>query len=117
MSSRGSCGKDYAAKRRRELQRDINCGATSGWATEEEIAARRADMDRSVCEEVRGMPSRPQEAPGPKNPTFMGPINARHAFSHNVQGEIPPSTTKNPLIPDVLVVTFVKRRTFPSWID
>ena len=90
MSSRGSCEEDYAAKHRRELQRDINCGATSGWATEEEITAMRADMNQSVREEVRRMPSRPQEAPGPNNPTFMGPINARRAFSHNMQGAIPP---------------------------
>ena len=53
MASRGVYGKKYAARRRRELEHDMDEGTFVGWATEEEIAARRADMDRSVREEVQ----------------------------------------------------------------
>ena len=59
MASRGAYGEKYAARRRRELERDVEEGTFIGWATEEEIAARRADMDRSVREEVQAGPSRP----------------------------------------------------------
>jgi len=45
MASRGVYGEKYAARRRRELERDVDEGTFVGWATEEEIAARRADMD------------------------------------------------------------------------
>ena len=60
MASRGVRGEKYAARRRRELERDAEEGTFVGWATEEEIAARRADMDRSVREEVKVVPSRQQ---------------------------------------------------------
>ena len=53
MASRGVYGEKYAARRRRELERDVEEGTFVGWATEEEIAARRADMDRSIREEVQ----------------------------------------------------------------
>ena len=96
MSSCGSSGEDYAARRRHELQRDINEGAFARWATEEEIAARRADMERIVLEEVRRAPPRRTAGPAtgtpsPSNPTFVGSINYQRAFSHNMQGAVPPS--------------------------
>ena len=96
MSSCGSSGEDYAARRRRELQRDINEGGFAGWATEEEIAARRADMERRILEDVRRAPPRRSAGPAsgtpkPSNPTFVGSINYQHAYSHNMQGAAPPS--------------------------
>ena len=91
-----SSGEDYATRRRRELERDINTRAFVGWATKEEIAARRADMEHNILEEVRTAPPRCSTGPAtgtprPSNPTFVGSINYRRAFSHNVQGAVPPS--------------------------
>ena len=37
----------------RRVQQDVNQGKFVGWATEEEIAARQAEMERSVREEVK----------------------------------------------------------------
>lgn len=95
MSRQGSSGEDYAARRLREIQRDINRGTYVDWATEEEIAARKADMDRSVREEVRRAASRQsegQEARGSRpSPMFVGSINAKRSYSHYVQGTMPPS--------------------------
>ena len=53
-------------------------------------------MERSVLEEVRRVPPRPSagsatETPRPSNPTFVGSINYQRAFSHNMQGAVPPS--------------------------
>ena len=53
MSSCGSSGEDYAARRLRRIQQDINRGDFMNWATEEEIAARKAELERNVREEVR----------------------------------------------------------------
>ena len=83
-------------RRRRELQQDINTGAFVGWVTKEEIAARRADMECSVLEEVRRVPPRPStgsttETPRPSNPHFVGSVNYQRTFSHNMQGAVPPS--------------------------
>ena len=47
-------------------------------------------MDQSIREEVRRMTSNQQEVPRPSNPTFVGSINPGRAFSHNMQGAIPP---------------------------
>jgi len=90
MASRGVYGEKYAARRRRELERDMDEGTFVGWATEEEIAARRADMDRSVREEVQAGQPRQHEESRPSNSTFVGSINPQRAFSHNVQGVTPP---------------------------
>src|ERR1041385_2292406 len=53
MSSCGSSGEDFMGRRLREVQKDLNQGKYVDWATEEEIAARRAEMERSVREEVK----------------------------------------------------------------
>ena len=94
MSSQGSCAEDYAARRRRELERDVNQWNAAGWTTDEEVAARRADMDRSVREEIRTAQRRNQggqatRGDGPSNPTFVGSVNLQRAFSHNMQGAVP----------------------------
>ena len=90
MASRGAYGEKYVARRQRELERNVEEGTFVGWATEEEIAARKADMDRSVREEVQAGPSCRQGESRPSNPTFVGSINPQRAFSHNVQGVTPP---------------------------
>src|SRR3954470_12825908 len=53
MSSCGSSGEDFLGRRLRQVQQDINQGKHIDWATEEEIAARQAEMERSVREEVK----------------------------------------------------------------
>ena len=61
---------------------------------EERITAMRKDMDQSVKEEVKKISIRKegQIAVGSRTrkPTSMGSINAGRAFSHNMQGPIPP---------------------------
>src|ERR1041385_1289954 len=53
MSSCGSSGEDFLGWRLRQVQKDLNQGKHVDWATEEEIAARQAEMERSVREEVK----------------------------------------------------------------
>ena len=94
MSSQGSSSEDYALRRRRELLSDLDQGTFVGWVEEERITARRKDMDQSVKEEVKKISSSKegQIAAGSRarKPTFVGSINAGRAFSHNMQGPIPP---------------------------
>ena len=58
MSSCGSSDEDCAARRLRQIQQDINQGTFMNWATDEEIAVRKAELERSVREEVRRAASR-----------------------------------------------------------
>ena len=93
MSSGGSSGEDYAVRRLRQIQQDINHGNFVNWATDEEIAARKADLECNVREEVRRAAScRPGGRTGnpkPGNPTFVGSINPQCAYSHDVLGTVP----------------------------
>ena len=94
MSSQNSCEEDYAMRRRRELERDVNQWDAADWTTEDGIAARRADMDRSVEKEIKAAQRHNQgghatRGAGPSNPTFVGSVNLQRAFSHNMQGAIP----------------------------
>ena len=93
MSSCGSSGEDYAARRLRQIQQDINHGNFMNWATDEEIAARKAELERNVREEVRRAASRQPEGrtrnPRAGNPTFVGSINPQRAYSHDVPGTVP----------------------------
>jgi hypothetical protein len=61
---------------------------------EERITSRRENMDQSVEEEVKNTSATKegQIAAGSRTrePTFVGSINTGHAFSHNMQGPIPP---------------------------
>ena len=84
MSSCGSSGEDYAARHLRRIQQDINCGDFMNWATDEEIAARKAELERNVREEVRRA-----ENQRPGNTTFVGSINPQRVYSHNVPGTVP----------------------------
>jgi hypothetical protein len=93
MSSRGS-SLDYELRCRRELLRDLDQRTFAGWVEEERIMARREDMDQSVEEEVKNTSATKegQIAAGSRirEPTFVGSINTRRDFSHNMQGPIPP---------------------------
>ena len=89
MSSQNSCEEDYATRRRRELERDVNQWDAADWTTEDGIAARRADMDRSVEKEIKAAQHQSQggqttRGAGPSNPTFVGSVNLQRAFSHNM---------------------------------
>ena len=55
MSSCESSGEDYMGRRLRQLQQDYNQKKYVGWAREEEIAARKAEMERSVRKEVKSV--------------------------------------------------------------
>jgi hypothetical protein len=92
MSSRGS-SLDYELRCKRELLRDLDQRTFAGWVEEERITARREDMDQSV-EEVKNTSATKegQIAAGSRTrePTFVGSINTGRAFSHNMQGPIPP---------------------------
>ena len=94
MSSQGSSSENYELRRRHELLRDLDQGTFVGWVEEERTTARCKDMDQSVKEEVKKISSskKGQSAEGSRarKPTSVGEINARRAFSHNMQGPIPP---------------------------
>ena len=63
--------------------------------------------DESVMKEVKGMPSTKGEQPAVRKPTFVGSVNAQRAFSHNLQGAIPPipDYSSFPAVTEVLRVT------------
>src|ERR1041385_4420762 len=63
MSSCGSSGEDFMGRRLREVQKDLNQGKYIDWATEEEIAARRAEMEHSVRKEVKIITAQQPEGP------------------------------------------------------
>ena len=48
MSFCGSSGEDYAARRLRQIQQDINYDDFMNWATNEEIAARKMELEHNV---------------------------------------------------------------------
>ena len=62
-----------------QVQKDLNQGKHVGWATEEEIAARQAEMERSVRKEVKIVTAQQQGNPSTKggsssDPTMMGSL-------------------------------------------
>src|ERR1041385_6620313 len=77
MSSCGSSGEDFMGRRLREVQKDLNQGKYIDWATEEEIAARQAEMERSVRKEVKIITSQQPGGPSTQegrssNPSWGG---------------------------------------------
>ena len=94
MSSQGSSSENYELQHRRELLRDLDQGTFVGWVEEERTTTRRKDMDQSVKEEVKKISSSQEGQTATRSrtrkPTFVGSINAGRAFSHNMQGPIPP---------------------------
>jgi hypothetical protein len=88
MSSCGSSGEDFLGWRLRQVQKDLNQGKHVDWATEEEIAARQAEMERSVREEVKTITA--QQQGGPSNPIMVGSVQPQYDLSLNLSG---PSTS------------------------
>ena len=78
---------------------------------EDRTAARRKDMDQSVKEEVKEILSIKEEHTAARaktrKSTLIGSINYGRAFSHNMQGPIPPvlDLTSFPAVEEVLRVT------------
>jgi len=77
MSSQGSSSEDYALRRRRELLSDLDQETFVGWV--EEVKKISSSKEGQIA---AGSMAR--------KPTFVGSINAGRAFSHNMQGPIPP---------------------------
>ena len=97
MSSCGSSGEDYAARRLRRIQQDINCGDFMNWATDEEIAARKAELERNVQEEVRRAASRQPggraENKGQATPLLWDPLTLNVLILIMFQGQCRSSRT------------------------
>src|ERR1041385_6590560 len=84
MSSCGSSGEDFLGWRLRQVQKDLN----QGKATDKEIAARQAEMERSVREEVKTITA--QQQGGTSNPIMVGSVQPQYDLSLNLSG---PSTS------------------------
>src|SRR3954464_3359357 len=82
-------------RRLRQLQQDYNKSKYIGWATKEEIAAWKAEMERSVRKEVKIVTTR-QEG-GPRNPIMVGFVQPHYDFSLKLLGTTPP--LEGPQIP------------------
>src|ERR1041385_2895701 len=88
MSSCGSSREDFLGWRLHQAQKDLNQGKHVDWATEEEIAARQAEMECSVREEVKTITA--QKQGGPSNPIMVGSVQPQYDLSLNLSG---PSTS------------------------
>src|ERR1041385_2938167 len=91
MSYCGSNGEDFLVWRLRQVQKDLNQGKHVDWATEEEIAARQAEMEHSVREEVKIITY--QQLGGPlmqggrsSNPIMVGSVQPHYDLSLNLSG-------------------------------
>ena len=88
MSSCGSSGEDYMGHHLRQLQQDYNQRKYVGWDTEEEIAARKAEMERSMRKEVKIVTA--QQEGGPSNPIRVGFVQPQYDLSLKLSGTTPP---------------------------
>ena len=77
MPSRGSSSEDHELQRRRELLRDLDRETLAGWM--EEINETSSSKEGQIAAGSRA-----------RKPTLVGSINTGRAFSHNMQGPIPP---------------------------
>src|SRR4051812_27978538 len=82
MSSSGSSGEDFLGWHLCQVQKDLNQGKHVDWATEEETAARQAEMERSVREEVKTITT--QQQGGPSNPIMVGSVQPQYDLSLNL---------------------------------
>src|SRR4051812_12341924 len=89
MSSCGSSGEYYMGRRLRKLQQDYNQKKYVGWAKEKEIAARKAEMERSVRKEVRTVTA--QQEGGPSIPIVVGFVQPHYDLSLKLAGTAPPT--------------------------
>src|SRR4051812_47092866 len=83
MSSCDSSGEDYMGRRLRQLQQDYNQRKYVGCATEEEIAARKAEMEHSVRREVKIVTA---QQGGPSNPIMVGFVQPQYDLSLKLAG-------------------------------
>ena len=74
-------------RRLRQVQQDYNQRRYIGWATEEEIAARQAEMECSVRKEVKIVT--PQQEGGPSNPIMVGFVQPQYDLSLKLSGTTP----------------------------
>src|SRR3954471_13379301 len=88
MSSCGSSGEDFMGQRLREVQKDLNQGKYIDWDTEEEIAARQAEMERSVRKEVKIITAQ-QQGGGSSNPIMVWSVQPHYDLSLNLSGTTP----------------------------
>ena len=77
MSSQGSSSEDYKLQRRREILSDLDRETLAGWM--EEIKETSSSKEGQIAAGSRA-----------RKPTLVGSINTGRAFSHNMQGPIPP---------------------------
>ena len=98
MPSCGSSREDYMGRRLRQLQQDYNQRKYVGWDTEEEIAARKAEMERSVRKEVKTVTA--QQEGGPSNPIMVGFVQPQYDLSLKLSGTNPP--TGAPQVPSTV---------------
>src|SRR3954471_5079712 len=89
MSFCGLSGEDYMGRRLRQLQQDYNQKKYVGWATEEEIAERKAEMERSVRKEVKTVTA--QQEGCPSNPIMVGFVQPQYDLSLKLAGTTPPT--------------------------
>src|SRR3954471_9230388 len=89
MSSCDSSGEDFMGHRLHQLQQDYNQRKYVGWATEEEIAARKAEIERSVRREVKIITA--QQEGGPRNPIMVGFFQPQCDLSLKLEGTTPPT--------------------------
>ena len=74
-------------RRLRQLQQDYNQRKYVGWAAEEEIAARQAEMECSVRKEVKIVTA--QQEGGPSNPIMVGFVKPQYHLSLKLSGTTP----------------------------
>ena len=74
-------------RRLRQLQQDYNQRKYVGWATEEEIAARQAEMERSVRKQVKIVTA--QQEGGPSNYIMVGFVQPQYDLSLKLSGTNP----------------------------
>ena len=81
-------------QRLRQVQQDLNQGKYIDWATEEEVVARQAEMERSVREEVKIITAQQLGCPSTQggrssNPIMVGSVEPHYDLSLNLSGTTP----------------------------
>ena len=80
------------------LQQEYNQRKYVGWTTEEEIAARQAEMERSVRKEVKIVTA--QQEGGPSKPIMVGFFQPQYDFFLKLSGTTPP--LEGPQMPSIV---------------
>ena len=88
MSCCDSSREYFMGRRLHQLQQDNNQRKYVGWSTEEEIAARKVEMERSVRKEIKTVTA--QREGGPSNPIMVGFVQPQYDLSLKLSGTTPP---------------------------